>query len=420
MSLPSTIPTGVDADLRARAARVIPGGMWGHQRAAVVPPGFPQFFKGGQGARVMDANGRSYIDFMCAWGPMILGHSHPAPLAAALGQLQDGDSLNGPTGHLVELSELMVDTIPHADWALFQKNGSDATTTCVVIARAATGKRKVLVARGAYHGATPWCSPSLVGVTAEDRAHMVHYDYNDIASLDAALASCGDDVAAIFVSAFKHDYYKTQHSPTPEFARAVRAHCDRLGAALVVDDVRAGFRLNLGGSWEEVGVRADLSAWSKAIANGFPLAAVTGSERFREAASKIFVTGSFWYGGAPMAAAVATIRELHRIDGPKLMKRAGERFRDGLLEQAARHGFGLEISGPAAMPMMIFTGDTPQATLGARFCLEALNRGVYLSPMHNMFLSTAHDDAVIDEALEATEAAFAAVARDRKAEGATA
>lgn len=404
---------GRDADLRSRALRVIPGGMWGHQRAAVLPPGYPQFFRGGSGARLTDVNGRSYVDFMCAWGPMIIGHAHPAVNAATCAQIDAGDSLNGPTEHLVELSELLVDTIPHADWALFQKNGSDATTTCVVIARAATGRRKVLVARGAYHGATPWCSPSVLGVTAEDRAHVVHYDFNDIASLDAALTACGDDVAAVIVSAFRHDLYKTQESPTPEFARAVRAHCDRLGAALVVDDVRAGFRLNLVGSWEEVGIRADLSAWSKAIANGHPLAAVTGADWLRDAASKVFVTGSFWYAGAPMAAAIATLRELHRIDGPRLMKTAGERLAAGLHEQAARHGFEIEISGPPSMPLLRFAGDTPQATLGAAFCLEALHRGVYLHHMHNMFLSTAHDDATIDTALDGTDGAFAAIARRR-------
>ena len=345
---------------------------------------------------------------------MVLGHAHPGVNEAAARQIAAGDAVNGPTEHLIELSELLVATIPHADWAMFQKNGSDATTACMLIARAGTGRRKVLVARGAYHGATPWCSPSLIGITAEDRAHLIHYDFNDVASLDAAVAQGGGDIAAIIVSAFKHDLYKTQEAPAAEFARAVRAHCDRLDAALVVDDVRAGFRLNLGGSWEEVGVRADLAAYSKAIANGFPLAAVTGGERFREAAARIFVTGSFWYGGAAMAAAVATIRELHRVDGPARMRAAGERLGAGLREQAARHGFEIELSGPPAMPLMKFAGDTPQATLGAQFCLEALHRGVYLHHMHNMFLSVAHEDAVIDEALDVTDAAFAAVARARR------
>lgn len=253
----------------------MPGGLWGHQRAAAVPRGFPQFFSGGQGARVTDVNGKTYIDFMCAWGPMVLGYKHPEVDEAVRRQLEKGDCVDGPTEHLVELAELLTDTIPHAAWAMFHKNGTDAMTACVTIARAGTGRRKILVAKGAYHGAAPWCSPSLVGVTAEDRLHLIYFAFNDIASLDAAVAEAGADVATIIVSGYRHDLAKTPELPTRQFAAAARAHCDRLGAALIVDDVRAGFRLNLGGSWEEVGVKADLSAYSKAIANGQALAAVT-------------------------------------------------------------------------------------------------------------------------------------------------
>lgn len=405
-------PDGGDAGLRARAASVIPGGMWGHQRAAAVPRGYPQFFVGGDGARVEDADGRHYIDFMCSWGPIILGHRHPAVSEAVRRQLDRGDCLDGPTPHAVELAEILVGMIPHADWALFQKNGSDAMTTCVTLARAGTGRRKVLVARGAYHGAVPWCSPSLLGVTAEDRAHLLHFRYNDVASLEEAVHQAGDDLAAIVVSAFRHDLGQAQELPTRDFAIAARAACDRVGAALVVDDVRAGFRLDLGGSWERVGVRPDLAGYSKAIANGQPLAAVTGTERFRDAASRVFTTGSFWYAGAPMAAAVATLAELRRVDAPRVLEEAGLRFRTGLEEQAARHGFALEITGPPAMPMVLFRDD-PEAALGEVFCLEALQRGVYLHHRHNMFLSLAHTPEVIDAALEATEGAFAALRRSR-------
>jgi len=405
---------GRDAELCARAQAVIPGGMWGHQRAAAVPEGYPQFFAGGAGACVRDVDGREYIDFMCSWGPMILGHAHPEVEAAVRTQLDAGDCLDGPTEHVVTLAERLVQTIPHADWALFQKNGSDAMTSCVTIARAGTGRRKVLVARNAYHGAVPWCSPSVVGVTAEDRAHILHFEYNDIESLDAAVAVAGDDLAAIVVSAFRHDLGVTQELPDAGFAAAARAHCDRSGAALVVDDVRAGFRLNLGGSWEDVGVRPDLAGYSKAIANGHPLAAVTGNARFREAAEAVFVTGSFWYAGAPMAAAVVVNDILHRLDGPARLRAAGTRFADGLIESAMRRGFDVSLSGPPALPLMQFADD-PDASLGEAFCREALTRGVYLHHKHNMFLSLAHTDAVIDAAVEAVDDAFAALARKRSA-----
>ena len=407
--------TSHDQSLRDRAARVIPGGMWGHQRAASLPTGYPQFFASGSGARVTDVNGREYIDLMCSWGPVILGHQHPRVEAAVAAQSARGVCLDGPTEHAVILAERLVGMVAHADWALFQKNGSDAMTSCVTFARADTKRRKILVAKGAYHGAVPWCSPSLVGVTSEDRAHLMQFIFNDIDSLTAAVTEAGDDLAAIVVSGFRHDLGVPQELPTRAFAAAVRAACDGAGAAMIVDDVRAGFRLNLSGSWEEVGVRPDLSAFSKAIANGHALSAVTGRERFRAAADSVFVTGSFWYAGAQMAAAVATLDELELIDGPAVMKRAGQRLRDGLDEQALRHGFELLQSGPPVMPLVQFVGDDSKASLGDALCGEALKRGVYMHHKHNMFLGTAHTDAEIDLALDATDGAFAALARNRPA-----
>jgi glutamate-1-semialdehyde 2,1-aminomutase len=399
----------IDAALRARAAKVIPGGMWGHQNATRVPVGYPQYFSRGEGCRIWDADGRSYIDYMCAWGPMILGYADPDVEEAAARQRAQGDGLNGPTPRLVELAELMVDTVAHADWAMFSKNGTDATTACVTIARAGTGRRKVLVARGAYHGAIPWCTPSVAGVTEEDRAHLVYYDYNDAASLEEAAASVKGDLAAIIVSAFKHDLGKDHVLPERAFAQTARRVADEADAALIVDDVRAGFRLDMGGSWELVGVKPDLSAWSKAIANGRALAAVTGNDRFREGAKSIFTTGSFWTAGVSMAASIATITKLRDTDAVGLMSASGERLRAGLQAQARKYGLALRQSGPAQMPVFLFEGDEDRS-LGSRFCLEALNRGVYFHPTHTMFLSAAHTSEIIDETLEITEEAFKAVA----------
>jgi glutamate-1-semialdehyde 2,1-aminomutase len=189
-----------DLALLDRARQVIPNGMWGHMATRMIAPGYPQFFARADGCRVWDVDGNDYIDFMCAWGPNVLGYHHPRVEAAALAQLKAVDSGNGPTETTVELAELMTATLDHADWCMFQKNGTDATTACVTIARAGTGRRKVLVARGAYHGAVPWCSPSLVGVTAEDRAHLIAFDWGDIASLDAAVEQAGDDLAAILLT----------------------------------------------------------------------------------------------------------------------------------------------------------------------------------------------------------------------------
>ena len=161
----SSPPTSADQALRARARRVVPGGMTGHLNAASLPTGYPQFFARGQGCRLWDVDGREYIDFMCGWGPNLLGYRHPEVEAAAQAQAAQGDCLNGPTERFVELAEALVDTIAHADWVMFQKNGTDATTVALMVARAATGRRKVLAAHGSYHGATPWCTPVPAGTT---------------------------------------------------------------------------------------------------------------------------------------------------------------------------------------------------------------------------------------------------------------
>jgi glutamate-1-semialdehyde 2,1-aminomutase len=398
----------VDAALRLRASRVIPGGMYGHLNVARLPPGYPQFFARAEGATLWDVDGNAYVDFMCAYGPMVLGYDNKEVEAAADAQRALGDVLTGPSERLVELAEKLVGIVAHADWALFQRNGTDATTLCVVIARAATAKRKILVARGAYHGSAPWCTPYPNGTTTEDRVHLVHYDYNDIESLRAAAASVEGDLAGVIASAFKHDYGKDQQLADPTFARAVRKLCGDTGAALILDDVRSGFRLDLGGSWETVGVRPDLSAFSKAIANGYTLAAVTGSDKFREAASSVYMTGSFWCGAASMAASLKTLEIFQRDDSIAHMARLGQRLRDGLAAQAKAHGQMLHQTGPAQMPQILFENDK-DVERGRLFTLEALRGGAYLHPQHNMFLSTAHTEADIDKALQATDGAMAAV-----------
>ncbi|WP_137929171.1 aminotransferase class III-fold pyridoxal phosphate-dependent enzyme [Mesorhizobium comanense] len=407
--MPSLI-NSKDQLLRERAASVIPGGMWGHMSTRYLGSAYPQFFERANGCRVWDVDGREYIDLMCSWGPNILGHHHQAVEDAAARQRGLGDAMNGPGEVLVELAELLVETVAHADWAMLQKNGTDATTACVTIARAGTGRRKVLVARGSYHGAVPWCSPSLAGVTAEDRAHLIHFDYNDVASLEAAVEQAGSDLAAIVVTAFRHDIARDQELPTSAFAKRARELATAADAALIVDDVRAGFRIDLAGSWQPLGVKPDLSAFSKAIANGYPLAAITGNDRFREAATKVYVTGSFWYGAVSMAAAVATIRTLRDTKAIAIMNAVGERLRSGLDAAAKKHGLSLRQTGPASMPMVLFDGDAEFRKADA-FCSAALREGAYFHPKHNMFLSAAHTARDIDLVLQAADAGMAAAAQ---------
>jgi glutamate-1-semialdehyde 2,1-aminomutase len=401
-------PRSADEQLRRRARAVIPGGMYGHQSAGPLPPEYPQFMRSGLGARISDVDGNEYVDLMCSYGPVVLGHRHPAVEAAAAAQAELADCQNGPGAVMVELAELLVSMVQHADWAMFAKNGTDATTLCCTIARAATGRSRILVATGAYHGAAPWCTPRLAGVTAEDRANLGYYTFNDLASVAAAAAEAGPDLAAVVVSPFKHDAGFDQELVDPVFARGLRELCTQTGAALILDDVRCGFRLHLGSSWEPIGVLPDLSAWSKAIANGHPLAAVLGSGAYADAAASLFVTGSFWFSATAMAASIATIGVLRDEGAIEVMDRVGTALRAGILEQAAARDIEISYTGPAAMPYLTFAGDRGHQ-LASTFAAAAIRAGTYLHPRHNWFISAAMTDADLAKVLSATDEAFAAV-----------
>lgn len=412
---PTTIGARRDQDLglRARALRVIPGGMYGHLHARFLSPGFPQFMAGGRGAHIWDVDGNEYIDLMCSWGPVLLGHRHPHVEEAVARQLAVGDCLNGPPAAMVELAERMVEMVRHADWAMLMKNGTDATTASLTVARAATGRRKILTARRAYHGSAPWCTPGPLGTTAEDRVHLIPYEYNDLESVRAAADQAGEDLAGIIVSPVRLDAGFDSEMPTPSFARELRDLCDRAGAVLILDEVRCGLRLNMGGSWEPFGVAPDLSCWSKAVGNGYAIAALLGSDALREAASRIFVTGSFWFSSVAMLAALATLDALEREDGSAKLAATGAELWAGWEEQAAAARVGVRVTGPVEMPYMTFAGDRDHQ-LAEAFSDECLRLGVYLHPRHNWFLSTALGEDEIGAVLRATDQGFSAV-RERLA-----
>ena len=397
-----------DRDLRERAAAVIPGGMYGHQSTRLLPDDYPQFFSRAKGARLWDADGNELLDFMCAYGPNLMGYADDAIDEAYVSRMRQGDTMTGPTGLIVELAERFTAMVTHADWAIFCKNGGDATQMALMIARAHTGRKTVILAKGAYHGAAPWCATRPVGVIPEDKAHQLFCDYNDIASLEAAVAAAGDDLAAIFAAPMKHDAFTDQALPDPAYARRARELCDAAGALLVVDDVRAGLRIARDCSWSVVGVQPDLSSWGKCFANGHPISALLGSNKAKRAAAQIFTTGSFWYQAAPMAAALATLERVQTTDYLEHIEGLGTRLRDGLAERAVASGLGLRQTGPVTMPLFLFDDD-PDLRKGFFWSSEMLRRGVYVHPWHNMFLCAAMTTADIDQALDAAEASFKAL-----------
>ncbi len=393
-----------------RARRVIPGGIYGHVAPATTVPRFmPMFARDGQGCRYRDQDGHDYIDFMCGYGPMLLGYHHPEVEAAVAAARARGAAFNHPTELTVQLAEALVARIDFAAWAVFAKNGSDLTTWAIQVARERTGRSKVIKVSGAYHGTHAWCSPGHGGILPADREHVVEIPWNDVAALETAVAQHRDDVAAFIVSPFHHPAFADSVLPTPEFVAAAQTLRERHGVVLVLDDVRCFPRLHLGGSHLTYGWQPDLAVYCKAIGNGQPLAACVGRAELQVAASRVFLTGSFWHDPAPLAAALTVLEIADREKVPARLEAVGRRFVEGFLALGRRHGLALQASGPFALPY-VRVADDPGFQRMQDLCVAAAAAGVYLHPHHNWFMSLAHTEVEIDEALTRLDRALAAVA----------
>jgi glutamate-1-semialdehyde 2,1-aminomutase len=408
MTTTTTGRTGLELD--ERAAKALPRGVAGHFSPQVNWPGSPHFIARAEGSRIWDVDGNEYIDMMCSWGPIVLGYLHPEVEEAVARQHAQVDCAPGAAPVMVDLAEKLVPMIDDGAWALFAKNGADVTTLSLTLARAHTGKRTVLVANGAYHGALPWCNPDAQGTVPGDRESLDYFDFNDLDSIRAAIARHPGDLAAVIVSPYRQPAGFDQVAPTRELAVGLRELCDQNDALLINDEVRTGMRLELGTAWRQFGVAPDLSAWGKAIANGYALAALVGREEVREAAAKVFATGSFWWTGDAMAAGLATLEIIERDDSLATMNAWGTKLQQGIAAAAAARGIEVVVSGPPTMPYARFAADADDRALADVFTATCGKHGLYLHPRHNWFVSAAMDERDLDQALTAVEAGVDAVA----------
>ncbi len=407
----TTTATGQNAlELDERAAKALPRGVAGHFSPQVNWPGSPHFIARAEGSRIWDVDGNEYIDMMCSWGPIVLGYLNPEVEEAVAHQHAMVDCGPGAAPVMVDLAEKLVSLIDDAAWTLFAKNGADVTTLGVTLARAHTGKRTVLVANGAYHGSLPWCNPDVQGTVPGDRADLAYFDFNDLDSVGAAMEAHQGDVAALIVSPYRQPAGFDQQAPEREFAVGLRELCDQHDALLIHDEVRTGMRLELGSAWRQFGVVPDLSAWGKATANGYALASLVGKEEVREAAAKVFATGSFWWTGDAMAASLATLEIMERDDSLAKMRSWGTSFQQGILAAAEARGVEVVVTGPPTMPYARFVADDDDRAIADIFTAACGKHGLYLHPRHNWFVSAAMDGRDLDQALTAVEAGVDAVA----------
>ena len=400
-----------------RAERVIPGGIYGHQSPSALTMGeFPFFLDEASGCRVRDCDGNEYIDFLCAYGPMVVGYANPRVEAAAQEQRTRCDSGDLPSTIMVTLAERLVALTTGMDWCMFAKNGSDVSTWALALARQATGRARVATVAGTYHGVHGWCNNRHSGFPDSDRDGVSTFQWNDTEGVSRLMQDGGDELAAVMVTPFRHEAFADSVLPAEGFLTTLRALTQQHGVVLIVDDVRAGFRLDMAGSTQRWGVTPDLLLYSKALANGYPLAALLGCEQLRAAAQEVFVTGTFFTQAVPMAASLACLQELEDRDGIAHMQRVGTRLCQGLSRQALAAGLTVTVSGPPAVPFLTFDADAGSFDRSRTFAGACVASGVFVHPVHNWFLSLAHSEEDIDSALLATETAFNAVRRKHGAD----
>ena len=337
-----------------RALKVIPSGVYGHlgpSEGLFLPlEKWPLIASRAEGTYFWDMDGNRYLDFMCAYGPNVLGYGDPDVDKAAMEQLKVGNCTTAPSFKMVECAEMLVDTVACADWAFFMKNGTDATTFANLTARAATGRKKTIFLRGYYHGNQPWAMKAdYPGILPEEVANNIVVPWFDLEALEKAWDYAKGDVAALIAQPYDHGNFFDNRCATPEYWAAVREFCTKHGIVLIIDDVRAGFRLDLKGSDHYYGFKADIICFCKALANGYNMSAACGVESLRSAASSLSYTGSYWMSAEPFAACIATVEKMKKLDTPKLFRQLGTELTDGFAAAAKAHGFDLKVTGEPAL-----------------------------------------------------------------------
>ncbi|ROQ38686.1 glutamate-1-semialdehyde 2,1-aminomutase [Frondihabitans sp. PhB188] len=401
----------------ARATAVIPSGIYGHQgpsEGCYIPEdAFPRFSSRAEGTRFWDLDDNEYIDYMCGYGPNVLGYNDPDVVAAAEAQQRQEDVVTIPSSIMVDFAELLVDTVASADWAFFAKNGGDVTTLAVMTARAATHRKKIVFVKGYYHGVAPWTQKlDYPGVLEEDVANNLTVPFNDLAALETTLREHRGEIAGLIAQPYMHGNFVDNELPADGYWQAVRRLCDEHGVVLIVDDVRAGFRLDLAGSDHFYGFRADLICFCKALANGYNVSALCGRDSLKDAVSSITYTGSYWMSAVPFAAGIACLTKLRELDAPTLFRSLGERLTSGLVAGAADHGLTLATSGEPAL-FYLRLADDDSLMLHQQWVAECVQRGMFITSHHNHFINAALTEADVDRSLEIAHEAFGIVAARR-------
>jgi glutamate-1-semialdehyde 2,1-aminomutase len=406
--------------LYGRATGVIPGGVNSPVRAMAAVGREPLFIQSGKGAEIEDADGNSYIDYVCSWGPLILGHAHPAVVEAVTGAAQQGTSFGAPTEAEVLLAEAVVARVPAAEMVRLVSSGTEASMTAVRLARAATGRDRIVKFAGHYHGhvdglltesgsglATQGI-PASPGVTQAQAADTIVVPWNDMDAFDAAL---DDSVAAVLAEPIAANMGLVP--ARSGFLELLRERCDATGALLVLDEVITGFRVARGGAQELLGVRPDLTILGKVLGGGLPLAAVAGRAEVMQQlapAGPTYQAGTLSGNPLATAAGLATLRQLDDAAYERLREITGQLARAldrDDVQVAAETGLLTVFFAPAPVTDYASARAADHEAF-TRFWTAMLERGIYLppSPYEAWFPSLAHTNEQLQRTIEAAAESF--------------
>jgi glutamate-1-semialdehyde 2,1-aminomutase len=417
-------------DLFRRAQQRIPAGVNSPVRAFRAVGGTPPFLERGAGAYVWDVEGRRYVDYLGSWGPMLVGHTHPAVVEAVQEAASRALSFGAPTEAEVELAELLCRLVPSLEMVRLVSSGTEATMTAIRLARGFTGRDLVVKFEGCYHGhadallvkagsgALTFGHPSSAGVPAGTAAHTVVVDYNDVSQVKAVFEKRAGEIAGVIVEPVAGNMNLVL--PAPGFLETLRSECTRHGAVLILDEVMTGFRVALGGAQARFGVRPDLTTLGKVIGGGLPLAAVGGR---RDIMEKIAPLGPVYQAGTlsgnplAVAAGLATLELLQQPGFYEQVEATTRSLIEGLEAEARRAGVVFAAQSIGSMFGIYFRASPPCSFAEVmqcdrerfnRFFHAMLERGVYLAPSayEAGFVSAAHGAGEIEATLSAAREAL--------------
>lgn len=423
-------------ELFERSQALIPGGVNSPVRAFRSVGGTPRFFERGSGACLWDADGKHYIDYVGSWGSAILGHAHPAVVAAVQRAAASGLSFGAPTAGELEMAEMLCRLMPSIEQVRLVSSGTEATMSAIRLARGFTGRSRIVKFEGCYHGhadallvkagsgALTFGQPSSAGVPPEVTAHTMALDYNDVVGLGRAFDELGAQIAAVIVEPVAGNMNLIL--PRPEFLAAIRELCTRHDALLIFDEVMTGFRVHRGGAQALYGIRPDLTTLGKIVGGGLPLGAFGGRRDIMQQIAPqgpVYQAGTLSGNPVAVAAGLATLAVVQTTEFHEVLAKSTRRLTEGLSRVAAEAGVSFSAQAVGGMFGFYFRSRAPESFADMmesdrnafnRFFHQMLDRGVYLAPsaFEAGFVSAAHGEGDIDATVAAGAVALKAISSE--------